>query len=161
MNNELVKTDLSKDKIHIADEVLANIAALAVGKVPSIVPSTTGVGEGLAGFLGMKNPSKGIKVETGDNGVSIDIYVNMEYGCRINDIAKQLQSTVREDLEEMTGLKVLQVNVHVLSINIKDSQKEIKAIKDAKENKDFKNIVDVKDIIDIEDKSAPDDEQDC
>ena len=156
MNNDIMNNDLSKDKIHIADEVLANIAALSVGKVPSIIPSTTGVGEGLAGFLGMKNPSKGIKVETSESGVSIDVYVNMEYGCKINAVGKQLQNTVREDLEEMTGLKVLQVNVHVLSINAKDTQRDIKALRDAKENKDYKNIVDVKDIIDIEDKSIID-----
>ena len=155
--SEVVKSETLRDKIHIADEVIANIAALAVGKTPSIVPSNTG-------FLGIKNPGKGIKVETNDNGVSLEIYVNMEYGCRISAVGKQLQNAVREDLEEMTGLKVLQVNVHVLGINIRETQKDVKALKDAKENKDFKNALEVKEFIEVDkaiiDEKAITDEKD-
>jgi len=147
--SDIEKSEIVMDKIHIADEVIAAIAALAVGRQPSIVPSSTGVGEGLAGFLGMKTPGKGVKVDNFDTGVSIDIFITMEYGARINIIARQLQSSVREDIEKMTGLKVLHVNVHVQGLSFKEQQKEMKALKDAKENKDYKNA---KDILDVKEK---------
>ena len=138
----------SPDKIHIADEVLSTIASLAIGKIPSVTPSSMSVGEGLAGFLGMKTANKGIRIESTEKNVSLEIYVNMEYGCRLHTAAKQLQDTVREDIEEMTGLKVLAVNVHILGVNLKELREQ-KALRDGKErdNKEKKEGKDGKGTI--------------
>lgn len=80
--------------------------------------------DGLAGMLGRKAPSKGIKVELKDNLVNIDMSVIMQYGCKIHEAARDMQKRVRDAVEDMTGLEVLNVNVSVLGINIsKDGDK--------------------------------------
>jgi uncharacterized alkaline shock family protein YloU len=126
------KTEHPRDKIHIADEVISAIAVLAIGKIREVAASSAGVSEGLAGLLGMKSANRGVKIETAENGVSADIYVTAEYGHKINVLAKELQCSVRDDIEEMTGLKVLHVNVHVLGIFFKDVKEREKEPKDAK-----------------------------
>ena len=147
--SDIIKSEALKDRIHIADEVIASIATLAMGKISSITLSSTGVSEGLAGFLGKKSYSKGVKVEANEGGVTLEIYVTMEYGCRINEVGKRIQVAVRENVEGMTGLRVRQVNVHVLGINVKEPYREVKALKDAKDGKDAKDAKDAKDFKDI------------
>jgi uncharacterized alkaline shock family protein YloU len=131
--------DAPPDKLQIADEVISAIAVLAVGKVPAAQLSNAGVSDGIAGLLGMKNTTRGVRVETGENGVSADISVTVEYGSRINEVAKAIQDVVRADITEMTGLAVTQVNVHVLSVTFKDAAgQKAKAAKEPKETKEAK-----------------------
>ena len=129
------------DRIHIADEVLSALASIAVSKIPSVAPSSTSVGEGLAGFLGMKTSNKGIRIETTEKGVSLEVYVTMEYGCKLHTTARQIQDTIRTDIEEMTGMRVLAVNVHVMGVNLK----ELREQKALKEGKDRDTVKDKKD----------------
>ena len=78
---------------------------------------------------GKKNLSKGIKVEVGEKEAKIDVNIIVEYGIRIPDIAFDIQNKVKKAVENMTGLKVLEVNVHVQGVNTdseiqnKDAQK--------------------------------------
>ena len=70
--------------------------------------------------------SKGIKVEVGEKDTKIDVNIIVEYGTRIPDIAYEIQNRVKKAVENMTGLKVLEVNVHVQGVNTefdKDSKK--------------------------------------
>jgi len=128
-------TDASNDKIHIADEVLNQIITMAVNRVGGVSFTNTGVGDGIAGFLGMKGASRGIRIEAGETEICVDIYISVEYGARINEIAKKLQDEIRGDLTNMTGLNVTGVNVHILAINVKD-QPTAKSQKSAKQQKE-------------------------
>ena len=140
--NDSVRDEVIRDRIHIADDVIAMLASIAVSKIASIVPSSMSVGEGLAGFLSKKSPNKGVRVDAQENGVTIELFVTVEYGCKIHVISKQLQEMVRRDIEDMTGLKVLQVNIHVIGISTKDvkdqkTQKEMKELKESRESKEL------------------------
>ena len=86
--------------------------------------------DGIAGMLGRKAPSKGIKVELKENQVSLDLAVVMQYGCRIHEAARDMQSRVRNAVEEMTGLEVLNVNVSVLGVNINKEANKVEVIDD-------------------------------
>ena len=121
------------DKIHIADEVINQIIIMAAGRVQGV--ALTGAGEGLAGFLGMKGATKGVRLETDEKSVGVDISVSVEYGRKLNEAAKALQEAVRGDLADMTGMEVTHVNVHVLTINTKDAAagKPQKPVKQQKE----------------------------
>lgn len=80
-------------------------------------------------MLGRKAPSKGIRVEMKDNLVNIDMAVVMRYGCKIHEAARDMQKRVRDAVEDMTGLEVLNVNVSVLGINIsKETDKEVELL---------------------------------
>lgn len=70
--------------------------------------------------------SKGVKVEVGDREAAIDLYIIVEYGCRIPDVSWDIQERVKEAVETMTGLDVVEVNIHIQGVNIeKDYKKEL------------------------------------
>ena len=69
-------------------------------------------------FSGKKNLSKGIKVEVGNKEAKIDVNIIVEYGVRIPDVAFEIQNRVKKAVESMTGLEVLEVNVHVQGVNL-------------------------------------------
>ena len=113
--------------IKIADDVVAVIAGVAVSEIPGVYGMAGSFAGGITEVLsGKKNLSKGIKVEVGEKDTKIDVNIIVEYGTRIPDIAYEIQNRVKKAVENMTGLKVLEVNVHVQGVNTefdKDSKK--------------------------------------
>ena len=113
--------------IRIADDVVAVIAGVAVSEIPGVYGMAGSFAGGITEVLsGKKNLSKGIKVEVGEKDTKIDVNIIVEYGTRIPDIAFEIQNRVKKAVENMTGLKVLEVNVHVQGVNTefdKDSNK--------------------------------------
>jgi uncharacterized alkaline shock family protein YloU len=76
-------------------------------------------------MLGKKNVAKGVKVQVGEKETAIDLFIIVEYGCRIPDIAWEIQNKVKVAVENMTGLKVVEVNIHVQGVNLpKEPKKE-------------------------------------
>ena len=73
---------------------------------------------------GKKNLAKGIKVDKEENKVKIDVNIIVEYGTRIPDIAFEIQNRVKTSVENMTGIKVEEVNVHVQGVNTNTVSKE-------------------------------------
>lgn len=110
--------------IRIANEVVAIIAGLAATEVPGIAGMSGGIVGGIAEMLGRKNLSKGVKVEVGQKEAAVDLYVIVEYGVRIPDVAAQVQASVKRAVENMTGLAVVEVNVHVQGVAFASEQKE-------------------------------------
>ena len=103
--------------IKIADDVVAVIAGVAVAEVQGVAGMAGGFAGGITEVLsGKKNLSKGIKVEVGEKETKIDVNIIVEYGTRIPDIAFEIQSRVKKSVENMTGLKVVAVNVHVQGV---------------------------------------------
>ena len=66
---------------------------------------------------GKKNLAKGIKVEASEKETKIDVNIIVEYGIRIPDVAFEIQNRVKKAVEQMTGLNVTEVNVHVQGVN--------------------------------------------
>ena len=73
---------------------------------------------------GKKNLAKGIKVDKDENKVKIDVNIIVEYGTRIPDEAFEIQNRVKTSVENMTGLKVEEVNVHVQGVSTNTVAKE-------------------------------------
>ena len=108
----------STSNIKIADDVIAVIAGAAASEVPWVSSMAGGFAGGISEvFSGKKNFAKGIKVEAGEKETRIDVNIIVEYGVRIPDVAFEIQSRVKKAVENMTGLKVVDVNVHVQGVN--------------------------------------------
>ena len=67
-----------------------------------------------------KKMSKGIKVDATEKNIKIDANIIVEYGVRIPDIAFEIQNRVKKAVESMTGLNVVEVNVHVQGVNLQE-----------------------------------------
>lgn len=105
------------DGIQIANDVVAVIAGVAVSEVPGVASMSKGFAGGITEVLsGKKSLSKGIKVDADDKEVKIDVNIIVEYGSRIPDVAFEIQNRVKKSVENMTGLKVSEVNVHVQGV---------------------------------------------
>lgn len=97
-----------------SNEVVSIIAGVAASEVEGIA-SMVNVPSSLLG----KNRSvtKGVKVEIGTEEASVDLYVTVEYGKPIQKAAHEAQESVRKAIEEMTGLHVVRVDVHVQGVS--------------------------------------------
>ncbi len=104
--------------IKIADEVVGIIAGLAATEVAGVAGMSGGIAGGIAEMLGKKNLSKGVKVQVGEKETAIDVYIIVEYGTRIPEVAWNVQESVKEAVETMTGLSVLEVNINIQGVNI-------------------------------------------
>ena len=103
--------------IKISNDVIAVIAGVAVSEVRGVASMQGGFAGGIGEVLsGKKNLAKGIRVETEEEKVKIDVNIIVEYGTRIPDIAFEIQNRVKKSVENMTGLKVSEVNVHVQGV---------------------------------------------
>lgn len=102
--------------IKIADEVVAIVASLAATEVKGVAGMSGGVSAGIVEMLGRKNLSKGVKVEVGEKEAAVDVFVIVEFGASIPDVAQQIQKKVKEAIETMTGLKVVEINIHVQGV---------------------------------------------
>lgn len=110
-------TDGINDGIKISNDVVAVIAGVAVSEVQGVASMAGGFAGGISEVLsGKKNLSKGIKVDTDEKEVKIDVNIIVEYGSRIPDVAFEIQNRVKKSVENMTGLKVAEVNVHVQGV---------------------------------------------
>ncbi|HOA54428.1 MAG: Asp23/Gls24 family envelope stress response protein [Acetivibrionales bacterium] len=129
MSEQVREQPKREDRIKISEEVIATIAGIAASGNENVASMGGGFVDGIAGMLGRKAPSKGIRVEMKDNLVNIDMAVVMRYGCKIHEAARDMQKRVRDAVEDMTGLEVLNVNVSVLGINIsKETDKEVELL---------------------------------
>lgn len=109
--------------IRIADEVVSIIAGLAATEVDGISAMSGGLAGGIAEILGKKNFAKGVKVEVGEREAAVDLYIIVEYGVRIPDVALTVQENVKKAIENMTGLNVVEVNVHVQGVGFPEDNK--------------------------------------
>ena len=115
----------SNTNIKIADDVIAIIAGVAVSEVQGVAEMSGGFAGGISEVLsGKKNLSKGVKVESGDKETKIDVNIIVEYGSRIPDVAFEIQNKVKNVVENMTGLKVVEVNVHVQGVKIENMKND-------------------------------------
>ena len=124
---EIEEIEEKNDGIKIANDVVAVIAGVAISEVPGVASMSGGFAGGITEVLsGRKNLSKGVKVEADEKEVKIDVNIIVEYGSRIPDVAFEIQNRVKKSVENMTGLKVEEVNVHVQGVNTESLTEESK-----------------------------------
>ena len=121
-NGEVVELDeeikTENEGIQISSDVVAVIAGVAVSEVQGVSGMSGGFAGGITEVLSRKkNLAKGIKVDIEEDTAKIDVNIIVEYGSRIPDVAFEIQNRVKKSVENMTGLKVQEVNVHVQGVN--------------------------------------------
>ena len=108
-------------EVYIADEVVAIIAGLAATEVEGVASMAGNITNELVGKLGMKNLSKGVKVNVLENVVTVDLALNIAYGKNI-ETSKTVQEKVKAAIENMTGLEVADVNIRIASVDMENEK---------------------------------------
>ncbi|MDD2397145.1 MAG: Asp23/Gls24 family envelope stress response protein [Tissierellia bacterium] len=118
-------------QVKISDDVVIIIAGIAASQVKGVNTARTGVTDGITNLFSKNNYSKGIKVEVTEETVVLDIFINVEYGYKINEVAREVQLAIKKEIETMTDLQVAAVNVHVLNIVQEKIQEKVEKDKEA------------------------------
>ena len=114
-----------KDKIgevQIADEVVAIIAGLAATEIDGVDSMAGNITNELVGKLGMKNLSKGVKIDVTEEHAYVDLSLYLKYGYNIPDVSAKVQERVKNAIENMTGLNVLEVDIKIAGVNMEEEK---------------------------------------
>ena len=104
--------------VNISNDVVSIVASLAASSVKGVSGMVSSMSGGIAELLGKKNMSKGVKVSVSDKDVTLNLSIIVEYGAKIPDVAWEIQEKVKSEVEAMTGLNVIAVNVSVEGVNV-------------------------------------------
>src|SRR5690554_4082509 len=117
--------------IRIANEAVGVIAGLAAMEVKGVYGMSGGMVDGITEPLKKKKLAKGVRVEVGEKEAAIDLSIIVEYGSKVPEVAVAVQENVKRAIESMTGLTVVEVNVHIQGVEIQqeEPQTEEKRVK--------------------------------
>jgi len=121
--------------IELADDVIAIVASLAALDVPGVVSMSTGFREGISNFLGKKSLAKGVRVKVTGHSCRIAVYVTVEYGCNIPEVAMKLQKKVKSAVDEMTEYTAEYVDVHIEGVRRREKSELEISFNDPEEGK--------------------------
>lgn len=109
-------------EVQIAEEVITIIAGLAATEVEGVCSMGGNITKELVSRLGMKNLSKGVRVEVTEEGeIVVYVTINIAYGYAIPDVSGNVQEKVKAAIENMTGLEVSSVNVRIADVDMKSA----------------------------------------
>ena len=117
-NTYTIQNDASLGEVKIADEVVAIIAALAAIEVEGVASMAGNITNEVIGKLGIKNLSKGVKVDVLEGVVTVSLALNLKYNYNIMDVTGKVQEKVKNAVENMTGLEVADVNIKVAGVEM-------------------------------------------
>ena len=115
-----IKSDQVGD-VRVADEVVAIIAGLATTEVEGVSSMAGNITNEIVSKLGMKNLSKGVKILMEGGIVRVDMMVVVNYGYSIPEVSEQVQERVSQQIENMTGLSVSEVNVRIAGVKLEEN----------------------------------------
>lgn len=109
-------------EVKIADDVVATIAGLAATEVEGVASMQGNLTNEIVGKLGIRNLSKGVKIELSEGMVKVELSIMMKYGYSIPETCKSVQDKVKSAIENMTGLQVEYVNIRIVGVNTESSK---------------------------------------
>lgn len=117
-NDYKIQLENNRGEIIIADEVIAVITGLAAMEVEGVASLAGNATRELISKIGIKTLSKGVKVDVLEDVVTIEAALNLKYGFNIKTVSEKVQEKVKVAVENMTGLKVADVNIRVAGIEV-------------------------------------------
>lgn len=110
MNENYITRADELGNIHISEDAISAIAASAASEIDGVA--------GLMNAGGKKGCGKGVKITITEERAVVDLYVMVNYGKPIPEIAAKVQEAVASAMEAMVGFTVQEVNVHVGGITL-------------------------------------------
>ncbi len=107
----------SPGKVTIAPEVLVTIARLTTLDIPGVHHMSTAWMRDVNRFLGNTGVDDGVRVRVEDGRVSVDLYVVVEHDVSMLQLGRRIQAEVTRAIEEMVGMEVKEVNVHIEDVH--------------------------------------------
>lgn len=116
------ETENAYGSIRISDEAVTTIIGMAASQVKGVAAMSGSMTSGITEKLGKKNLSKGVKLEMVENEAVISLFILVEYGVNIPDLALAIQKEVKKSVENTTALKVREINIFVQGISFEHTE---------------------------------------
>ncbi|MDD4563879.1 MAG: Asp23/Gls24 family envelope stress response protein [Eubacteriales bacterium] len=109
--------------LKVSDDVISMCTMNATLKTKGVARLSSVFYDNISKNIFGKEPLyKGIKVNQNDEGISIDVYVIVEYGVKIPEVAWDIQVNVKKEVKKMTDAPVKAVNIHVQGVYFTDEE---------------------------------------
>lgn len=129
-NENDIETEGSNGCVKISNDVIAAIAGVSAEETKGVACMYTSISGAIAEkFVSRKNLSKGVKVEILPDGIELDLYIVIDFGTRVREVAEAVQSSVKSNVESMTGMEVKAVNVHIEGVSF-EKKAEVEIIEE-------------------------------
>ena len=112
-------------KISIREEVIATISGVAAMECYGLVGmAPRSIQDELTDLLRRENFERGVDIQFNEDSVTIQLYIVVEYGVKISEVARNVQERVKYAVETMLGLNVDAVNVKVQSVRVTSAKRK-------------------------------------
>ena len=116
MGDNYISCKAENGSINISEDVISTMVRTAITEIDGVAGISNTAGAELADLIGIKTVSKGIKVQIVDDTIKVDAVILVRYGCNIVNVAKEVQNSVTEAVQAITGIDKAEVNVHVSGV---------------------------------------------
>ena len=116
MGDNYISCTAENGSINISEDVISTMVRTAITEIDGVAGISNTAGAELAELIGIKTVSKGIKVQIVDDTIKVDAVILVRYGCNIVNVAKEVQNSVTEAVQAITGIDKAEVNVHVSGV---------------------------------------------
>ena len=119
-NMYTIKEDGDIGTVKVADEVVAIIAGLVATEVRGVAHLAGNITNDMVARVGVNKLSRSVRVEVLENMVTIDLALEVDLGCSIPEVSLQVQEKVKNAVENMTGMKVTDVNIQIAGVKMSE-----------------------------------------
>ncbi len=121
------RSSMGLGEIEISKDVITTIAAVAALEVEGLVEQS---GQSGISSVFKRSSHKTVETELEDGQVNINVNIAVKYGFPVHETAEEVQSKVEEEVEEMTGLEVSEVNVDVAALAFEGEEGELEHLEE-------------------------------
>ena len=121
MGDNYISCREKNGSINISEDVISTMVQTAITEVDGVAAISNTAGGELAELIGLKTLSKGVKVQIVDDTIKVDAIILVRYGCNIVNVAREVQNSVTEAVQAITGIDKSEVNVHVSGVAFEQS----------------------------------------
>ncbi len=107
--------------LKISDEVIASITGIATKEVEGVVDLVSATN--IKGMFKSKPVKSPVLIDINDGVAIIDVFVKIKQGAKVQTVATSIQKRVKDSVQNMTGIAVSKVNVHIVAIAFEDNKK--------------------------------------
>lgn len=108
----------NKGKVSCNRNILLSIVNLASKEIAGVSSLCENFGSGIKKLFS-NNYTDGVKITYTDDGIVVDVYLNIWFGYSVNDVAYRVQENIKNGISAMMEVKVNSINVHVLGVDFK------------------------------------------
>ena len=111
----------AKGELTFDNDVIKKIIGQALENVPGLLAVDGGFFSNLTDkLINTDNVTSGVNIEVGKEQVAVDLNIIVEYKKNVPEIFEEIKRVITTDIDEMTGLEVVEVNVNVIDIKTKE-----------------------------------------